>query len=164
MNRRRFVQQSAGMGVGVLVGGLSQAQAAEPTFPVVREAPAKRNFTSEAVEQTIGRMKKTIRDPELAWLFENCFPNTIDTTVTYSVIDGKPDSFVITGDIDAMWLRDSTAQVWPYLSLIKTDTPCKSWWPGSSDGKRSASSETPTPTLFTPTPSRRGSGKKTGPT
>ena len=54
-------------------------------------------------------------------MFENCYPNTIDTTVDYEIIDGKPDTFIITGDIDAMWLRDSTAQVWPYLPLIKKD-------------------------------------------
>jgi meiotically up-regulated gene 157 (Mug157) protein len=73
------------------------------------------------VEATITRMKKEIADPELACLFENCFPNTLDTTVDFEMIDGKPDTFVITGDIDAMWLRDSTAQVWPYLPLTKDD-------------------------------------------
>jgi meiotically up-regulated gene 157 (Mug157) protein len=40
---------------------------------------------------------------------------------TYTESDGKPDTFVITGDIHAMWLRDSSAQVWPYVSLIKQD-------------------------------------------
>src|SRR5665213_1839329 len=39
------------------------------------------------------------------------------------MINGRPDTYVITGDIDAMWLRDSSAQVWPYLSLIKNDQP-----------------------------------------
>lgn len=57
----------------------------------------------------------------MAWLFENCFPNTLDTTIDFEMINGKPDTFVITGDIDAMWLRDSTAQVWPYISLITKD-------------------------------------------
>ena len=38
-----------------------------------------------------------------------------------STKNGKPDTFVITGDIDAMWLRDSSAQVWPYLPLMKSD-------------------------------------------
>lgn len=54
-------------------------------------------------------------------MFENCFPNTLDTTVFTSTKNGKPDTYVITGDIDAMWLRDSSAQVWPYLPLIKED-------------------------------------------
>ncbi len=96
-----------------------------PDFPTVRIAADKRSFKSAAVEATITRMKKVIKDPELAWMFENCFPNTIDTTVHYKPIDGKPDTFVITGDIDAMWLRDSTAQVWPYLPLLKEDKPLK---------------------------------------
>jgi len=82
---------------------------------------AKRNFTSEAVEAKIREVKKSIADPEVAWLFENCFPNTLDTTVRTGMLNGKPDTFVITGDIDAMWLRDSTAQVWPYLPLAKDD-------------------------------------------
>ena len=79
------------------------------------------NLRSEAVEATIVNLKKQIANPELAWLFENCFPNTLDTTVDFEMINGKPDTYVITGDIDAMWLRDSTAQVWPYLPLAKTD-------------------------------------------
>jgi uncharacterized protein len=55
-------------------------------------------------------------------MFERCFPNTLDTTVSPGVFDGQPDTFVITGDIDAMWLRDSSAQVWPYLPFAKQDT------------------------------------------
>jgi meiotically up-regulated gene 157 (Mug157) protein len=66
-------------------------------------------------------MKKKLKDPELGWLFENCFPNTLDTTVDFETKNGKPDTYVITGDIDAMWLRDSSAQVWPYLPFMKED-------------------------------------------
>lgn len=84
-----------------------------------------RKFISEAVEAKISEMKNSIADDELGWLFENCFPNTLDTTVTHKIIDGKPDTFVITGDINAMWLRDSTAQVWPYLPLTKKDKKLK---------------------------------------
>jgi uncharacterized protein len=60
-------------------------------------------------------------DCDLAWLFENCYPNTLDTTVTLGERDGKPDTFIVTGDIAAMWLRDSSAQVWPYRALAGTD-------------------------------------------
>src|ERR1019366_5053181 len=94
---------------------------AATTFPSRRPPVGKRNFTSEAVEAKISEVKKSIADPEIAWLFENCFPNTLDTTVRAGELEGKPDTFVITGDIDAMWLRDSTAQVWPYLPLAKQD-------------------------------------------
>jgi meiotically up-regulated gene 157 (Mug157) protein len=73
------------------------------------------------VEATIDEIKRRLRDPELARLFENCFPNTLDTTVYYQKHDGQPDTFVITGDIHAMWLRDSSAQVWPYLPLCTRD-------------------------------------------
>ncbi len=51
----------------------------------------------------------------------NCFPNTLDTTVHADTFEGKPDTAVITGDIPAMWLRDSSAQVWPYLDLARRD-------------------------------------------
>lgn len=45
-------------------------------------------------------------------MFEKCFMNTLETTVRSME---KGDTFVITGDIEAMWLRDSTAQVLHYL-------------------------------------------------
>ena len=90
-----------------------------PDFTSRRPAPGDRKFHSDAVEAEIARVSGLIRDPELAWLFANCFPNTLDTTVTTA--DGDRDAFVITGDIHAMWLRDSTNQVWQYLPLAKAD-------------------------------------------
>ena len=86
---------------------------------------SKRHFTSKAVEETIVRIKKKIKDPKLAWMFENCYPNTLDTTVNFRMAGNKPDTFVYTGDIHAMWLRDSSAQVWPYLSLANKDPQLK---------------------------------------
>lgn len=70
--------------------------------------PAKRLFRSQAVENEIIRVQKLLRNSKLAWMFTNCFPNTLDTTVHFRMgKDGKPDTFVYTGDIHAMWLRDS---------------------------------------------------------
>ncbi|GGB15392.1 hypothetical protein GCM10011511_43960 [Puia dinghuensis] len=90
-------------------------------FPVVRVAEAQRKFKSQTIEKVIHEVRTTVGNKEVGWLFENCFPNTLDTTVDFGVPDGKPDTYVITGDIDAMWLRDSSTQVWPYLPLCKQD-------------------------------------------
>jgi uncharacterized protein len=86
-----------------------------------RPAPADRRFSSPAVEAAITSIGKRIADPELRLMFGNCLPNTLDTTVFPGTADGHPDTFVITGDIDAMWLRDSSAQVWPYLRFVRED-------------------------------------------
>ena len=56
--------------------------------------------------------------PKLSELFRNCFPNTLETT-TKLLDDGT--TFVITGDIPAMWLRDSVEQVIHYVPLAKDD-------------------------------------------
>ena len=85
----------------------------------------KRLFTSKAVEAEIIRVKKLLTNQKLAWMFENCFPNTLETTVHYRTTNGKPDTFVYTGDIHAMWLRDSGAQVWPYIQLASKDPELK---------------------------------------
>jgi meiotically up-regulated gene 157 (Mug157) protein len=121
LDRRTFIKTTSLAGIGMMAG--NNVFAAD--FPTVRVAPDKRNFSSPVIEATIQRMKSSIKDAELAWLFENCFPNTLDTTVIYKTIDGRPDTFVITGDIHAMWLRDSSAQVWPYLPLIMQDARLK---------------------------------------
>jgi meiotically up-regulated gene 157 (Mug157) protein len=130
MERRKFLQQSAIASAGILAGGRVFAGGAGSTgsasgsgfdFPVVRTAAAKRKFTSPIVEKTIREVRATIGNKEIGWLFENCFPNTLDTTVDFSLGGGRPDTYVITGDIDAMWLRDSSAQVWPYIGLCKDD-------------------------------------------
>jgi len=92
-----------------------------PKFKSNRPAPADRCFTSRAVEKTIEEVSARIGDPELAWLFANCYPNTLDTTVDFEVKNGVPDTVIITGDIDAMWLRDSSAQVQAYLPLCRED-------------------------------------------
>lgn len=91
-----------------------------------RPPKAERLFHSDEVEKVIKRIKKQLKNPKLAWMFENCFPNTIDTTVHYRLDEnGNPDTFVYTGDIHAMWLRDSGAQVWPYVQLCNNDKKLK---------------------------------------
>lgn len=121
MNRREFIRNTAVVTSALALAPMSWA--AETSFPVVRTAEAKRKFKSVAVERAIERVHASVGNKEIAWMFENCFPNTLDTTVDFSLVDGRPDTYVITGDIDAMWLRDSSAQVYPYLGLMKDDMP-----------------------------------------
>ncbi|MBE7181241.1 MAG: glycoside hydrolase family 125 protein, partial [Terriglobus roseus] len=86
-----------------------------------RPPVAKRRFTSAAIERAIQNFRSATGSPQLQQIFENCFPNTLDTTVFPGTDGGHPDTYVITGDIDAMWLRDSSAQMWAYLPFVKQD-------------------------------------------
>ena len=96
-----------------------------------------RTFLSQEVEDEIKRMKTVIADPDLFRLFENTWPSTLDTTIAWrgwsnatvketelGIVEEEPQelSFVITGDIYAMWLRDSANQLQAYVSLLKPDT------------------------------------------
>ncbi|HEY9509032.1 MAG TPA: glycoside hydrolase family 125 protein [Verrucomicrobiae bacterium] len=120
MNRREFIRNTS-LAASAIATLPSISWAAENDFPIVRVPAAKRNFKSDAVERTIAKVRSSIGNKEIGWMFENCFPNTLDTTVDFEMVNGRPDTYVITGDIDAMWLRDSSAQVWPYLPLMKED-------------------------------------------
>lgn len=111
---------AATLGTAPIAG--AKAAAPKPNYAKTNRPPlSERNFTSKIVEETIVKVKAEIKDPKLAWMFENCFPNTLDTTVKHTMKDGRPDTYVITGDIDATWLRDSGAQVWPYVKLCPQD-------------------------------------------
>jgi meiotically up-regulated gene 157 (Mug157) protein len=119
--RKDFIRTTSALATGLLLSKQSTWASPFAEFESKRPPLADRHFTSAAVEAVITKLKVGLKNKELAWLFENCFPNTLDTTVDFTIANGKPDTYVITGDIDAMWLRDSTAQVWPYLPLMKQD-------------------------------------------
>jgi uncharacterized protein len=118
---RRNLLKSAGTAAAGAVISPRLSVLAESTIESKRPKPADRRFGSAAVEQFIEQTRGRIADPELAAMFSNCFPNTLDTTVEPGQFEGNPDTAVITGDIPAMWLRDSSAQVWPYLPLAAKD-------------------------------------------
>lgn len=61
-------------------------------------------------------LSNKIDNIKLKKIFYNCFINTMETTVEYN--EENIDTFIITGDIPAMWLRDSTSQIEHYLPFI----------------------------------------------
>lgn len=115
----------------VCVSDNTSVNSASRTLRTYRPPKSQRLFHSKAVEREIKRVKGLLKNPKLAWMFENCFPNTLDTTVHYRIgSDGHHDTFVYTGDIHAMWLRDSGAQVWPYVALANDDAQLKAMLEG----------------------------------
>ena len=89
----------------------------------MRPPVSERTFTSAAIESLIAQLAPLWKSPNLATVFSNCLPNTLDTTVMYhtSDKDSVPDSFIITGDIPALWLRDSQNQLMAYLPYALDD-------------------------------------------
>ena len=119
ISRRQFVCGAAGIIACPVL--LPHQAIAHTGFVPKRPVPSARRFRSKAVDAAIDSVSARMRDPELRWLFSNCLPNTLDTTVTFTNGANGPDTVVVTGDIPAMWLRDSSAQVWPYLQFITAD-------------------------------------------
>lgn len=73
----------------------------------------------ESMERLLDKVGEVFQDePKIVDMFKRCYTNTLDTTVK-RMEDGS--TYVITGDIPAMWLRDSVAQIRPYLLLAKED-------------------------------------------
>jgi len=131
--RCQWMSVLAVVAVMVMGGGLRAQAAVDPIYAMVvsdntshyqskRMQVEQRLFTSAVIERRIREVVALLQgNPKLAWMFENCFPNTLDSTVHYRLLDGDDDTFVYTGDIHAMWLRDSGAQVWPYVQFANQD-------------------------------------------
>ncbi|KAJ2488350.1 hypothetical protein IWW37_004893 [Coemansia sp. RSA 2050] len=92
----------------------------------MRPPPECRTFTSAAVEAALSRISAQIVNPDIRQLFANIMPNTLDTAIAWHH-PGKngtisyPYTFVITGDINAQWTRDSTNQLLPLLPYAAAD-------------------------------------------
>ncbi|ENH62180.1 hypothetical protein FOC1_g10015143 [Fusarium oxysporum f. sp. cubense race 1] len=93
-------------------------------LPFMRPSEECRTFKSPAVEKVISDIKKRVKNPDLARLFENTFPSTLDTTVKY--FDAKKNlAFIVTGDITAQWLRDTGNQFAHLYKLLPHDKNLK---------------------------------------
>ncbi|MGA3376596.1 glycoside hydrolase family 125 protein [Lactiplantibacillus pentosus] len=74
------------------------------------------NYVDSHVQQFVNKINQLSQpiDPQLGTVFQKTFLNTLETTISD---DEQGYAFILTGDIPAMWQRDSTAQVRPYLAL-----------------------------------------------
>ena len=140
-------------------------------LPFQRPSQHCRTFESELVEKTIRDLNSSMIDKDLARIFENAFPNTLDTTVRWHV-DGteKRDkkahlfssggdeawqgaqSFIVTGDINAEWLRDSTNQLAQYQRLAKHDKRIEALILGAINTQAEYVIESPYCNAFQPPP------------
>jgi len=73
----------------------------------------------ESIRNILDKVRASFpENPRIYEMFENCYTNTLDTAV-HPMEDGTV--YVVTGDIQAMWLRDSAASLRPYLIPAKED-------------------------------------------
>ncbi|KAJ2726519.1 hypothetical protein GGI07_000461 [Coemansia sp. Benny D115] len=91
-------------------------------IPNMRPAPECRTFTNPTIEEALANITSAITDPDWRALFTNVFTNTIDTTVAWhDANETEPYTFLVTGDITAQWIRDSTNQILPYVTYAADD-------------------------------------------
>lgn len=146
--------------------------AGEMKLPYQRPSPHCRTFESDLVEKIIRDLNETMVDKDLARIFENAFPNTLDTTVKWHVDEAenraskvqqvmKPgsegawkgaQSFIVTGDINAEWLRDSTNQLAQYQRLAKKDKSIENLILGAINTQAEYVIESPYCNAFQPPP------------
>ena len=109
--------------IALTIGLAMALNLAAQNYRSERPSEGNRLFTSEVVELKIQDIKAMLVNPKIAWMFENCYPNTLDTTVHFDEGGnaGRGDTIIYTGGIPAMWLRDSGAQVWPYVRYAAVD-------------------------------------------
>ncbi|KAI9821670.1 MAG: hypothetical protein M1827_002251 [Pycnora praestabilis] len=143
-------------------------------LPFQRPSIHCRTFSSPLVEKIIEDFTTRMEDKDLARIFENAFPNTLDTTVRWHV-DGSQkmkhqkyskghhdegkwegaQSFIVTGDINAEWLRDSTNQLAQYQVLAKKDKKIHNLILGAINTQAEFVIEAPYCNAFQPPPPSR---------
>ncbi len=143
-------------------------------LPFQRPSQHCRTFSSPLVEKVINDITLRMEDKDLARIFENAFPNTLDTTVKWHV-DGSDQtagtgnpkyrhshntggawqgaqSFIVTGDINAEWLRDSTNQLAQYQGLANKDKRLQTLILGAINTQAEFIIESPYCNAFQPPP------------
>ncbi|KAJ2548519.1 hypothetical protein EV175_004799, partial [Coemansia sp. RSA 1933] len=91
-------------------------------IPSMRPPSRCRTFSNPTIEQVVTNITSLINDPDWKQLFANTFANTLDTTVAWhDPSTTEPYTFLITGDITAQWIRDSTNQILAYIPYAASD-------------------------------------------
>ncbi|SCU86787.1 LAFA_0E03048g1_1 [Lachancea sp. 'fantastica'] len=139
-------------------------------LPFQRPPENCRTFRSSVVDLFLEKFTKLLKDRDLAKLFENTFPNTLDTTVLWHVTarenqkllnhkrkpllyrNDVPETFIVTGDIHAEWLRDSAWQLSVYQPFIKRDPRIKELLHGAINTQAQLVMENPFCNAFNPPP------------
>ncbi|KAL2222028.1 hypothetical protein M432DRAFT_540909 [Thermoascus aurantiacus ATCC 26904] len=138
-------------------------------LPFQRPAEACRTFSSPAVEKVIEDITSRMVDKDLAQIFRNAFPNTLDTTIRWHVNGSTTpaskkskkrgdarwegaQTFIVTGDINAEWLRDSTNQLAQYQALAKHDDRLRTLILGAINTQAEYVIESPYCNAFQPPP------------
>ncbi|CEP63150.1 glycoside hydrolase family 125 protein LALA0_S07e03532g [Lachancea lanzarotensis] len=139
-------------------------------LPFQRPPENCRTFKSSTVDLFLSKFTKMLKDRDLAKLFENTFPNTLDTTVLWHVTarenqesvnhkqkpllyrNDLPETFIVTGDIHAEWLRDSAWQLSVYQPFIKHDSRLKELLQGAINTQAQLVVENPFCNAFHPPP------------
>lgn len=140
-------------------------------LPYQRPSEECRTFRSWVIEKVIEDVTSRMSDPDLARLFENTFPSTTDTTIRFHIDDARlgvvdleagipqsegkwqgPHTFVITGDINAEWLRDSTNQLALYHPLANFDPSLRTMLLGAINTQSEYVIESPYCNAFQPPP------------
>ncbi|KAJ2853073.1 hypothetical protein J3B02_003300, partial [Coemansia erecta] len=94
----------------------------------MRPSPECRTFVSIAIEQVISNVTEKIKNPDIRQLFANTMASTLDTAIAWHQDDDSdkvPYTFVITGDINAQWTRDSTNQMMPLVPYVQREEGLK---------------------------------------
>lgn len=134
-------------------------------YPYMRPDPKCRTFSSPAVEKVVSELKRRAASPDLARLIENCLPNTLDTTILWHTelhkISGHPQTFVVTGDIHAEWLRDAARQLAVYQPFVRHDAKLATLIQGAIHTQAYYINSSPYCNAFHPPP---GSGVRRGET
>lgn len=83
-----------------------------------------------SIDAMISKVKERFgAEHKISVMFENCISNTLNTTIHR---DEQGRIFVITGDIPAMWLRDSSCQLRPFLLFAREEPAIRDIIVGSS--------------------------------